>query len=72
MELNFEEILQKTKELVLKAGEKVKEAFESREIINSSIEAKDSNPTDLVTAVDKNVENYLFSSLKEIYVPLFL
>ena len=62
MELNYDEILQKTKELVLKAGENVKEAFESREIINSSIEAKDSNPTDLVTAVDKNVENYLFSN----------
>ena len=67
MELNYDDILQKTKELVLKAGEKVKEAFDSREIINSSIEAKDSNPTDLVTAVDKNVENFLFSSLKELY-----
>ena len=67
MELQYEDILLKTKELVLKAGEKVKEAFESREIINSSIEDKDSNPTDLVTAVDKNVENFLFSSLKEIY-----
>ena len=63
----YEEILQKTKEFVLKAGEKVKEAFESREIINSSIEDKDSNPTDLVTAVDKNVENFLFKSLKEVY-----
>ena len=67
MELQYEDILLKTKELVLKAGEKVKEAFESREIINSSIEDKDSNPTDLVTAVDTNVENFLFSSLKEIY-----
>ena len=38
MELQYEDILLKTKELVLKAGEKVKEAFESREIINSSIE----------------------------------
>ena len=67
MELQYEDILLKTKELVLKAGEKVKEAFESREIINSSIEDKDSNPTDLVTAVDTNVEHFLFSSLKEIY-----
>ena len=71
MELNLEEILSKVKELVLKAGEKVKDAFESREIINSSIEVKHTNPTDLVTAIDKNVENYLFSSLKEIY-PSFL
>jgi myo-inositol-1(or 4)-monophosphatase len=67
MELNYEEILEKTKSLVLKAGEKVKEAFESREIINSSIEAKDSNPTDLVTAVDKNVENFLFENLKKLF-----
>ena len=71
MEINYEDILQKTKNLVLKAGEKVKEAFESREIINSSIEDKDSNPTDLVTAVDKNVEKFLFSSLKELF-PSFL
>jgi myo-inositol-1(or 4)-monophosphatase len=67
MELNFEEILQKAKDIVLKAGEKVKEAFESREIINSSIEDKDSNPTDLVTAVDKGVEKFIFSSLKELF-----
>ena len=67
MELKLEEILEKTKELVLKAGEKVKEAFDSREIINTSTEDKDSNPTDLVTAVDKNVEQFLFSNLKEIY-----
>ena len=71
MELDYEEILSKTKEIVIKAGEMVKEAFESREIINSSIEIKDSNPTDLVTAVDKNVENLLFASLKELY-PSFL
>ena len=71
MELNYEEILSKTKEIVIKAGEMVKEAFESREIINSTIEIKDSNPTDLVTAVDKNVENLLFESLKELY-PSFL
>ena len=71
MEFNYEEILLNTKKIVLKAGEKVKEAFESREKINTSIEIKDSNPTDLVTEVDKNVENYLFSSLKELY-PSFL
>ena len=71
MELNYEEILLKAKNIVLKAGEKVKEAFESREIINSSIEIKDSNPADLVTAVDKNVEKLLYSSLKENF-PSFL
>jgi myo-inositol-1(or 4)-monophosphatase len=71
MELPLEEILQKTKNVVLKAGEKVKEAFKSREIINSSVEDKESNPTDLVTAVDKEVENYIFSSLKELF-PSFL
>lgn len=71
MELNYEEILKKTKEVVLKAGEKVKEAFDSREIINSSVEDKDSNPTDLVTAVDKGVEQFIFSSLKELF-PSFL
>ena len=65
MELNFEEIFHITKGLVLKAGISVKEAFESREIINSSTEVKDSNPTDLVTVVDKNVEKFLFTSLKE-------
>ena len=65
MELNFEEIFHITKDLVLKAGISVKEAFESREIINSSTEVKDSNPTDLVTVVDKNVEKFLFTSLKE-------
>ena len=71
MEFNYEEILSNTKKIVLKAGDKVKEAFESREKINTSIEIKDSNPTDLVTVVDKNVEEYLFSSLKELY-PSFL
>ena len=71
MEFNYEEILSKTKSVVLKAGEKVKEAFDSRENLGSSIEIKDSNPTDLVTEVDKNVENFLFSSLKELY-PSFL
>ena len=71
MELDLEGILSKVKNIVIKAGEKVKEAFETREIINSSIELKDSNPTDLVTAVDKDVENLLFSSLKQFY-PTFL
>ena len=71
MELNYNEILLKTKNIVLKAGEKVKEAFESREIINSSIEIKDSNPADLVTSVDKNVEKFLYTSLKENF-PSFL
>ena len=71
MELNYDEILLKTKNIVLKAGEKVKEAFESREIINSSIEIKDSNPADLVTSVDKNVEKFLYTSLKENF-PSFL
>ena len=71
MEFNYEEILSKAKSVVLKVGEKVKEAFDSRENLGSSIEIKDSNPTDLVTEVDKNVENFLFSSLKELY-PSFL
>lgn len=71
MELDLEDILSKTKNIVIKAGELVKEAFESREIINSTIELKDSNPTDLVTIVDKNVEKLLFSSLKQLY-PTFL
>ena len=71
MELNYDEILSKTKDIIIKAGKIIKEAFESREIINSSIEIKDSNPTDLVTVVDKNVENFLFSSLKELF-PSFL
>ena len=67
MSLNYEEILSKIKPLILEAGTKVKQAFDSREIIDSSTESKDSNPTDLVTAVDKSVENYLFSSLKSLY-----
>ena len=56
MDLNYEEILEKVKEITIKAGEKIKEAFESREIINNSLEIKESNTTDLVTEVDKNVE----------------
>ena len=71
MELNLEKILSETMSIVFKAGEKVKEAFESREIINSSIEIKDSNPADLVTAVDKNVEKFLYTSLKDLF-PSFL
>ena len=71
MELNYEEILSKAKNIVLKAGEIVKEAFESRNIINSTIEIKDSNPADLVTAVDKNVEKMLYESLKNSF-PSFL
>ena len=67
MELNYEEILEKVKSIVIKAGEKIKEAFESREIINSSLEIKDSNTTDLVTEVDKNIEKIIFNSLKELY-----
>ena len=67
MSLNYEEILSKIKPLILEAGSKVKQAFESREIIDTSIEEKDSNPTDLVTQVDKSVEQYLFSSLRELY-----
>jgi len=67
MELNYEEILEKVKSIVIKAGEKIKEAFESREIINKSIEIKDSNTTDLVTEVDKKVEEIIFNSLKKLY-----
>ena len=67
MSLNYEEILSKLKPLILEAGSKVKQAFESREIIDTSIEEKDSNPTDLVTQVDKSVEKFLFSSLKSLF-----
>ena len=67
MDLNYEEILEKVKEIAIKAGETIKEAFNSREIINTSIEIKDSNTTDLVTEVDKNVEKIVFNSLKELY-----
>ena len=67
MELNYEEILEKVKEIVIIAGKKIKEAFESREIIHTSIEIKDSNTTDLVTEVDKNVEKLIFDSLKQLY-----
>ena len=71
MDLNYEEILEKVKEIAIKAGEKIKEAFETREIINASLEIKDSNTTDLVTEVDKNVEKIIFSSLKKLY-PTFI
>ena len=67
MELNYEEILDKVKEIALKAGEFIKKSFDSREIITSSLEIKDSNSTDLVTEVDKNVEKIIFDSLKELY-----
>jgi len=67
MSLNYEEILSKIKSLILEAGSKVKQAFDSREIIDNSTEAKDSNPTDLVTDVDKSVEKFLFSSLRSLY-----
>ena len=67
MSLNYEDILSKIKPIILEAGSKVKQAFDSREIIDTSTETKDSNPTDLVTAVDKSVENFLFSSLRKLY-----
>ena len=67
MSLNYEEILSKIKPIILEAGKKVKEAFDSREIIDNSTETKDSNPTDLVTEVDKSVEKFLFSSLKSLF-----
>ena len=67
MNLNYEEILEKVKEIAIKEGEKIKEAFETREIINSSLEIKDSNTTDLVTEVDKNIEKIIFSSLNKLY-----
>jgi len=67
MSLNYEEILSKIKPLILEAGSKVKQAFDSREIIDNSTEAKDSNPTDLVTDIDKSVEKFLFSSLRSLY-----
>ena len=67
MELNYEEILEKVKDITIKAGELIKKAFDSREIITTSLEIKDSNSTDLVTEVDKNVEKIIFDSLKEIY-----
>ena len=60
MSLNYEDILSKIKPIILEAGSKVKQAFDSREIIDTSTETKDSNPTDLVTAVDKSVENFLY------------
>ena len=67
MSHNYEEILSKIKPIILEAGKKVKEAFDSREIIDNSTEIKDSNPTDLVTEVDKSVEKFLFSSLKSLF-----
>ena len=67
MSLNYEEILSKIKPIILKAGAKVKEAFLSREVIDNSVEVKDANPTDLVTEVDKSVEQFLFKSLRELY-----
>ena len=67
MSLNYEEILSKIKPIILEAGSKVKQAFDSREIIDNSTEEKDSNPTDLVTEVDKSVENFLFTSLRNLY-----
>ena len=67
MSQNYEEILSKIKPIILEAGKKVKEAFDSREIIDNSTETKDSNPTDLVTEVDKSVEKFLFSSLKSLF-----
>ena len=67
MSQNYEEILSKIKPIILEAGKKVKDAFDSREIIDKSTETKDSNPTDLVTEVDKSVEKFLFSSLKSLF-----
>ena len=67
MELNYEEILNKVKPIIIKAGDKIKEAFESREIITNSLNIKDSNTTDLVTEIDKSTEKFIFNSLKELY-----
>lgn len=71
MSLNYEEILEKVKPIVLEAGKFIKEAFDSREIINKTVEIKDGNSADLVTEVDKKVEQSLNKKLKELF-PTFL
>ncbi len=69
MELNYEDILVKVKEIAIESGSIIKKSFESREI--SSLDIKDSNTTDLVTEIDKKVETLIFNSLKKLY-PSFI
>ena len=71
MEYPLEEILEKTKKIVLESGTYIKEAFETREVINKTLEIKDNNCSDLVTEVDKKVEKTLKEKLKSLY-PDFL
>ena len=69
MELNYEDILVKVKEIAIESGSIIKKSFESREIL--SLDIKDSNTTDLVTEIDKKVETLIFNSLKKLY-PSFI
>ncbi|KKI93788.1 inositol monophosphatase [Bacillus sp. SA1-12] len=59
---NWKDIDQKAKQWVEEAGEKIRQSFES----TLSIQYK-SNPNDLVTNMDKEIEQYLIGKIQDTY-----
>ncbi|MGM7720218.1 inositol monophosphatase family protein [Metabacillus sp. Hm71] len=59
---NWKDIDQKAKKWVQEAGEKIRQSFES----TLSIQYK-SNPNDLVTNMDKEIEQYLIGKIQDAY-----
>jgi myo-inositol-1(or 4)-monophosphatase len=59
---NWKEIDQKAKEWVREAGERIRDSFKS----SLSIQFK-SNPNDLVTNMDKDIEQFLIGKIQETY-----
>jgi myo-inositol-1(or 4)-monophosphatase len=59
---NWKDIDQKAKQWVKEAGEKIRNSFES----TLSIQYK-SNPNDLVTNMDKEIEQFLIGKIQETY-----
>lgn len=70
-ELDYSKVLEEVKSVILEAGKIIKTSLENREEISSSIEVKDNNSSNVVTIVDKNVEQFLNSQLKT-HFPSFL
>ncbi|MBM7703370.1 inositol monophosphatase family protein [Metabacillus iocasae] len=62
MEHSWEKIDTYAKEWVTEAGKKIKESFSTELLIQSK-----SNPNDLVTNMDKEVEQFLIGKIKEVF-----
>ena len=61
--MTYQEILAKIKPTIKKAGDKLKEEYESRQIYNFSVKAKG----EIVTKVDKIAEEIILSAIKEYF-----